>query len=119
MKIIFSPQCLEYEYPGHPESPQRVRSAYEYLQEKGYEFSRPKQASQEDILLVHSKALLERVKNSNFFDPDTPNLKNIFYYAALSAGAAIMAMELCLEGCPAFSLILAIYLPSPTYKISS
>ena len=105
MKIIFSPQCLEYEYPGHPESPQRVKSAYEYLQGKGYEFSKPQQASQEDILLVHSKALLERVKNSNFFDPDTPNLKNIFFYATLSAGAAIMAMELCLKGCPTFSLM--------------
>jgi acetoin utilization deacetylase AcuC-like enzyme len=105
MKIIFSPECLVYEYAGHPESPSRVRSAYEYLQGKGYEFSKPKQASQEDILLVHSKSLLERVRNSNFFDPDTPNLENIFYYAALSAGAAIMAMELSLKGCSAFSLM--------------
>lgn len=105
MKIIFSKKCLEYDSPGHPESPERVRSTYEYLKEKNFEFIEPQPANQDDILLVHSKNLIERVKTLDFFDPDTPTIANIFAYACLSAGASIKAMELSLDNEPAFSLM--------------
>lgn len=105
MKIVFSPRCLEYECPGHPESAQRVSSSYEYLKQRGFEFLIPQPASIEDILLVHDKGLVRKIRNSDFFDPDTPNLKDIFYYASLSAGAAITAMELSLNREVAFSLM--------------
>jgi acetoin utilization deacetylase AcuC-like enzyme len=76
------------------------------LKEKGFEFIEPLACTEEDILLMHSKDLLEKVKNLDFFEPDTPALPDIFNYASLSAGAAIQAMELSLrEKRPYFSLM--------------
>ncbi|MCM8801259.1 MAG: histone deacetylase [Candidatus Omnitrophica bacterium] len=96
MKIIFSQRCLEYEVLGHPESPQRIRLAYNFLKEKGFEFIEPRPCSEEDIILAHSRSLLEKVKNNQIFDPDTPNILDIFKYACLSVGSAILAQEICL-----------------------
>ena len=67
MKIIFSQKCLEYQSPGHPESPQRVKAAYEFLKQKGYAFIGPKPCREEDILLAHSHELLAAIKNGRFF----------------------------------------------------
>jgi len=97
MKIIFSPKCLEYEQSGHPESPERVRKTYEFLKSRGFEFVEPEPAEEEDILLVHTKEHVEKIKKRQFFDMDTPNLENIYEYARLSVGAAIKAMEMCLS----------------------
>jgi acetoin utilization deacetylase AcuC-like enzyme len=105
IKIIFSPKCLQFEAKGHPESPQRVKSAYEYLKEKGFEFIEPRPAAEEDILTAHSKELVEKIKNLEFFDADTSALEGIYEYARLSAGGAITAMEEALKGNPAFSLM--------------
>lgn len=105
MKIVFSPQCLEYGYPGHPESPLRLSSSYEYLKQKGFEFILPHPAKIEEILLVHARGLLAKIRDSDFSDPDTPNLKDIFYYASLSAGSAVTAMEISLSEGRAFSLM--------------
>lgn len=106
MKIIFSPRCLEYESPGHPESRQRVKHAYNFLRQKGCEFSEPAPCKEEDILLAHSKALLDKVKTNQFFDADTANIPGIFEYACLSAGAAIKAQEIALiEKEKSFSLM--------------
>lgn len=105
MKIIFSKKCLEYEAAGHPESPQRLESTYDYLKEKGFEFIEPLPATEKDILLAHTSGLLRQVKNLDFFEPDTPALPNIFDYACLSVGAAIRAMELSINSEPAFSLM--------------
>jgi acetoin utilization deacetylase AcuC-like enzyme len=86
MKIFFSPKCLEYESPMHPESPLRVRATYD------------------------TKALVESVKQGDFYDPDTPVLPGIFGYALLSAGSALSAMKCALGASPgaaegAFSLM--------------
>lgn len=40
MKIIFSQQCLNYGAPGHPESPERVRLAAEYLMKRAAEYQK-------------------------------------------------------------------------------
>jgi acetoin utilization deacetylase AcuC-like enzyme len=92
MKIVFSKECLNYESPGHPESPERVKSACEYLTTR-FDFLEPMEASDADILLVHSEEHLQNVKNLDFFDADSPAYPDIFRYAALSAGAAIAAAE--------------------------
>jgi acetoin utilization deacetylase AcuC-like enzyme len=105
MKIFFSPNCLEYEAPGHPESPSRVRATYEYLKEKGWGFAEPAPCGEEDLLDVHAKALVEGVKAGDFYDPDTPALPGIFGYALLAAGSALRAMECALQGESAFSLM--------------
>lgn len=93
MKIIFSKRCLEYFEPGHIESPHRISSAFEFLKGKGYKFVEPKLASEDDILRVHDKDYIEKIKSLNFYDPDTPAYPNIYEYARLSAGGAILAAE--------------------------
>ncbi|MDD5528928.1 MAG: histone deacetylase [bacterium] len=106
MKIIFSPECIKYKSPGHPESPERVKLTYEYLKDTNiFQFIEPEPAKDEDILLAHSPELLNAVKAGSFFDLDTPALPNIFDYAKLSAGAAIKAAELAVTGETAFSLM--------------
>lgn len=106
IKIFFSPKCLEYESPGHPESPKRLRRAEEFLKQKGLEFILPGPCKEEDILSVHSPGLLDKVKTGKFFDADTPNIPGIFEYACLSIGSAIQAQETCLsEDIKTFSLM--------------
>jgi len=95
MKIVFSEKCLEYNWRGHIERPERVRTAVEILK-KRYTFLEPKPALTEDILSVHSKQYFDSIRNAkedSYFDGDTPAPKNIFEYALLSAGAAITASK--------------------------
>jgi len=103
--IYFSPLCLEYRSEGHPESPERVSATHAYLRERKYVFAEAKSCEDEDILLVHTRAHLERVKKNQFYDPDTPNLEGIYKYALLSAGGALQAMESALQGESSFSLL--------------
>jgi len=92
-KIVFSEKCLEYG-SWHIESPQRVRKAYEILKERGYEFITPEPAREEDLLKVHDQEYIELLKRGAIEDPDTPAYENIYEYAKLSAGAAILAAEI-------------------------
>ena len=105
VKIIYSPKCLEYYSPEHPESPDRVRNSYEFLKEKGYEFVELSPCTKEDALLVHSKEHFGRVKSGNFYDADTPSLPNIFEYVVVSVEAAIKAARLCSKNVFTFSLM--------------
>ncbi|MCK4497508.1 MAG: histone deacetylase [Candidatus Aenigmarchaeota archaeon] len=106
MKILFSKKCLEFWQPGHPESPDRVRMVYEFLNtHKNFNSIEPEPCTEKDILLAHSRNLLNQVKNGNFFDSDTPRLPSIFDYAKLSAGSAIQAAKLALEEEETFSLM--------------
>ena len=106
MKIFYSSRCLEYSQPGHPESPARVESTYNFLKDKGFEFMEPGPCADKDILLAHTQKLLDNVKKEGFFDFDTPSFPGIFDHARLSAGSAINAAMHCLnEGEKAFSLM--------------
>jgi acetoin utilization deacetylase AcuC-like enzyme len=93
MKIIFSEKCLAYSWPGHIEGPERVEEAFEFLKGK-YEFLGPMPALVEDLLKVHSKEYVDLIKNSragSYLDGDTPVPENIYDFARLSAGGAILA----------------------------
>jgi len=90
-RVVFSGRCLDYSYFGHIEDPERVRIAHEILKSRGYEFLEPEYASQDDLLKAHSEAWVERVRKGGFFDGDTPGGRNIYEYASLSAGGAIVA----------------------------
>jgi acetoin utilization deacetylase AcuC-like enzyme len=95
IKILFSEKCLEYNWPGHIERPERVRNALEFLRGH-YEFLEPKPASQQDLLTVHSKEYVDWIKNAkagSYFDGDTPAPENIYDYALLSAGSALQASQ--------------------------
>jgi acetoin utilization deacetylase AcuC-like enzyme len=105
MKIFFSPECLEYSQPWHPESPERVQSTIQYLREKDFEIAEPQPCEDKDILLAHTPELLDKVKKGNFFDPDTPALPGIYQHAKRAAGSAINAASLCMKGEKTFSLM--------------
>jgi len=93
MKIIFSPKCLEFSKPNQPENPERIKQAYDFLKNK-YKFLEPKPATKEDLLKVHSKEYIESFENGKFKgDWETPNYPNIYEYAKLSVGAAILAAK--------------------------
>lgn len=102
MVIFHSPRCLDYAAAGHPESPQRVRSAVAQLQKGFHTWMTPTPCADEDILRVHTRELLRAVILGTFNDADTPVFTEIFDLAKLSAGAAIGAAEQALTATPPF-----------------
>ena len=105
MHVAFSPECLEFNSPGHPESPDRVRRAHELLAQRGYTFQEPSPCTEEDLLSVHTPQLVKSVQDNDFFDWDSPNLPHIYDYAVLSAGGALLALDLCMSEGRSFSLM--------------
>ena len=105
MKIFFSPKCLNYHHPGHPESPERIRSVHDYLEARKYSFSEPHPCNKDDILRVHSEEHLKNLIQESFLDMDTPVLPDIAEFAMLSAGSAILAADSAIQGETAFSLM--------------
>jgi acetoin utilization deacetylase AcuC-like enzyme len=91
-QIVFSEKCLAYG-SWHTEGPQRVRRAYEILKEKGYSFFTPEPATEEDLLKVHDHEYLWMLKKGLVEDADTPAYDNIYEYAKLSVGGAILAAK--------------------------
>ena len=95
MKIVFSEKCLEYNWAGHIERPERLIPAISFLRERN-PFLEPKPASKEDLLCVHSKEYVDLIKNAKhgiYIDGDTPAPENIYDYALLSVGAAVLAAQ--------------------------
>ena len=90
ISIVFSRRCLEYG-KWHIESPDRVKEAYEILRAAGYEFVEPDPAEEEDILRVHAREYIQRLKKGEISDIDTPAYEGMYDYARLSAGGAIEA----------------------------
>lgn len=94
MKVVFHEKYLEVYDFDPAAAPGRMECILEELK-NDYEFVVPQPAGEEDLLLVHSPGHLERIKNKG----------PLFEVAALSAGGAIMAGELAVQGEPAFALI--------------
>jgi len=91
-KIIFSEKCLGYG-TWHIEGPQRIRIANEILRKKGYDYVEPSPASEEDLLKVHDPEYIWNLKKGLVEDIDTPAYDNIYEYARLSAGGALLAAK--------------------------
>jgi len=91
-KIIFSEKCLGYG-TWHIEGPQRIRIANEILRKKGYDYVEPSPASEEDLLKVHDPEYIWNLKKGLVEDVDTPAYDNIYEYARLSAGGALLAAK--------------------------
>jgi len=92
MDLVFSEEALQYRSAGHPESPDRVKTAHSFLKDK-YKIFEPDQASVDDLLLVHDEDFVNRVREGRFSDPDCPRYEDLFFYATLSAGGAIKAQQ--------------------------
>ena len=92
-KIIYSEKCLGYG-TWHIEGPQRVKTAHDILKAKGYEFLVPTPANDNDLLTVHDAEYIWKVKKGLVEDTDTPAYDNIYEYARLSVGGALLASKI-------------------------
>jgi len=91
-KIIFSEKCLEYG-SWHIEGPERVRRAYDILQERGYKSLTPEPVGEDDVLRAHDVEYVRLLKKGLTGDADTPAYGNIYEYARLAAGGAVLAAK--------------------------
>jgi acetoin utilization deacetylase AcuC-like enzyme len=92
-KIVFAEKSLCYG-TWHVEGPQRIRVAQEILKEKGYEFVEPEPATEDDLMLVHDADYLWNLKKGLVEDSDTPAYDNIYEFARLSVGGALLAAKI-------------------------
>lgn len=94
MKIVFHEHYTRV-YSSDPASaPGRIECILEEI--SGYcDFVTPEPAGEADLLLVHTPGHIERVRKN----------QTLFEIAALSAGGAVKAAELAVQGEPAFALI--------------
>ncbi len=92
-KIVYSEKCLGYG-TWHVEGPQRVKVAHDILESKGYEIVRPQPATEDELLSVHDMEYLWNLKKGLVEDPDTPAYDNIFEFARLSVGGALLASKI-------------------------
>lgn len=94
MKIVYHERYREV-YASDPAAAQgRLDKAVSEL-EPGYEFMEPEMATEEDILLVHTKYHFDMISESS----------RLYPLALLAAGGAIKASEIAMQGEPAFGLI--------------
>jgi acetoin utilization deacetylase AcuC-like enzyme len=91
-KIIFSEKCLAYG-AWHIEGPQRVKLAHEILRDQRYDFLEPEPATEDDLLRVHDGDYLWNLRKGLAEDADTPAYDNIYEFARLSAGGALLAAK--------------------------
>ncbi len=89
MQLIFHPKVLNYQ--GTLGNPQRLISAYNYLKNK-HKFIKPNNKIKEPI--VHTKELIKKVKERNFYEPDSPAYNNVYDWAILALNGAIKAQEI-------------------------
>ncbi|MFH0956823.1 MAG: histone deacetylase [Candidatus Aenigmatarchaeota archaeon] len=91
MKVVYSPECLGYDIPGHPESPERVRRIHDALKEAGYTFIHAGPASKEDVLLVHTPEHYNKIRKGSYGSADVPMID--IKYPLLAAGVTIKASD--------------------------
>ncbi len=103
MKIFFSHRCLEYKQEEHPESPKRVKLIHKALAK--YEFEEAEPCGDSDLLLCHTKELINKVRHGKFCNIDTPALPRIYDFAKLAAGSAMQAAMHAIGGENAFSIM--------------
>jgi len=93
--------------PGHPETPERLDGIYSALESAGLmkeaERIPLREASQEELLAVHTKGHIERIKatagrDRSWMDGDTPTSKESYQTALLAAGSLLNATAAVMEG---------------------
>ncbi len=89
MQIIFDKKVLKYQ--GTLGNPYRIIQAHEFLKDK-YKFVKPLIKIKEPE--VHTKELINKVKQRDFVEPDSPAYKNIYDYAILAVNGSVKAQEI-------------------------
>lgn len=94
MKIVFHERCREVYSSDWASKKGRLDSAYHELC-GAFEFTEPGPAQEKDLLLIHSPAHLEKMKQAG----------TAYEIALLAAGGAIKAAHLAVSGEKAFALV--------------
>lgn len=107
--LIYSDKYLLHKTGSHPESPKRVEKTYQLI--KNSKISRegriviqePLKAEEKDILKVHSKELLKKIREISMMGGGLITLDTVvspqsYEVALLAAGGAIKATQLVLKG---------------------
>ena len=112
LKIIYHPAYLKYDFgPGHPFWPERAKEFLVKVKESGikHQVVAPQKALDKDILLVHTKDYLGKVKKlaqaGGALSIDTPVNKNVLEAACYSVGGSILSCTLALDGDLAINLL--------------
>lgn len=105
LKVVFHESYLKYDFgPGHPFWAGRAVPFLEKLKKYKipHEILVPEKATDEDILLVHTKDYLNRVKRlareRGALSIDTPVNPNVLEASYYSAGGSILALKHALRG---------------------
>jgi acetoin utilization deacetylase AcuC-like enzyme len=102
--FIYDDIFLRHEMPaGHPESAERLTHIIEALKSSGLWDKlihlKPREASEEDILAVHTKSYYDKIKTfTGYFDSDTFISSRSFEAAKFAAGAMLEAVDRCKKG---------------------
>jgi acetoin utilization deacetylase AcuC-like enzyme len=107
LAVIYDERCLLHKASFvHPESPGRITAVLNYLKEKSFweqlKIYTPEEASEEIILLVHTKAYYNAVKyaidsGKEMLDPDTYAVKDSWLAAHLAVGSVKMGVDLVMS----------------------
>lgn len=107
--VITDQRCLAYHSPGHPERPARIENTAKALRAQeglDIQWKQPNLPPENLLKLAHSAAHLENLKAPKAdFDGDTPAHPQINEHARRAVGGALDALQLSLNGQPAFSLL--------------
>lgn len=105
---VYDPIYLDHDVPGHPENANRLRAIYSHLEASGVLAQMtavpPRDASHEDLHLVHTEALIQQVTEAassgrqRWLDPDTYVVPLSYKAALRSAGGVIAATDGVLGG---------------------
>ncbi len=112
LKIIFHPKYLEYNFGRkHPFWPERAKVFLNKIEQTdlNYEIIQPQKATDNDILLAHSQAYLNRIKKlakqRGSLSVDTPVNPKVLEAAYYSAGGSILSLKLGLKNKLAVNLL--------------
>ncbi|MBN1940945.1 MAG: hypothetical protein JW772_02070 [Candidatus Diapherotrites archaeon] len=101
--IVSSDRFFDHKTVDHPEAPERLTAITETLLENGYKnFEEPEIITDNDLLLVHSQSLIDKIKKLSLEVPeqgvalgDNWFNRNTFEIAKLACGSALKAARLC------------------------
>lgn len=104
---VYDPLYLTHDVAGHPEGAGRLRAIKSHLDESGtLAAMQPidaRDATEDDLLLVHGAALIERVRRTanqdlDWLDLDTYAVRSSYAAALRSAGGVLAATDAVIEG---------------------
>ncbi len=101
--VVYSDEFTLHDSPGHPERAERATAAMKFLKSMPFfgdlHIMEPVMIDEHELLNVHSKEMVERVKNTvGWLDPDTYVTKNSYDIARLAAGGLVKACDEVLNG---------------------